>query len=67
MTVRVLTRCDGNSADCEVEPGGIALVVGELPHTKAAARAAARDNGWTRTRDGRDLCPACQPARKDQP
>ena len=35
--------------------------------TAKAARAHAKSEGWTRTRDGKDLCPKCSAKREEQP
>lgn len=69
VTKQVIIRCDGpiENDECEVEPGGIRLDLGELPKSVAEAREDARIARWIRTRDGRDICPPCQKALTASP
>lgn len=68
MTVRLLVQCDGTPDD---RPGmALERCRAFLPlHDPQANAAEYRPLGWSRTPDGRHLCPACTRTtpRKDTP
>jgi hypothetical protein len=52
------------SLTCDVEDTEIGLCMSEdsgagFPKTATAARQVLQQQGWHRTRDGRDICPDC--------
>lgn len=64
----VVLRCNGPLTEedgCYSEPSSIGGALADLPETVGKARRLAQEDGWTRSRDGRDYCPPCQEARKE--